>query len=176
MAKTIVAIFDVFENAEKAAYEIRNKGLRTDNISIIVKDSGNKGYYKPSNKTETMQVGNSGLISYKFSKRERISDGLITGGIFGGLFGILIGAASMFIPTFGIIAAAGPIGGLLGGLIVGGIIGGLVDFSVPKNIKHSYKKLVSDGNAVFSMRVDEERMESIIEIVKENGALTIEKY
>ena len=40
LAKTIVAIFDVFENAEKAAYEIRDKGLRTDNITIIVKDSG----------------------------------------------------------------------------------------------------------------------------------------
>ena len=123
-----------------------------------------------------MQIGNSGLISYKISKRERISDGIITGGIFGGLFGILIGATSMFIPSFGIIAATGPIGGLLAGLVVGGIIGGFVDLRVPKNIKHSYKKLISDGNAVFSMRVDEERMESIIEIIKENGALSIEKY
>lgn len=176
MANTVVAVFDVFENAEKAAYEIRDKGLRTDNISIIVKDSGNKGYYRSKNKSQSVDIGNNGLISYRISKRDRISDGIVTGGIFGGLAGILIGAASMFIPSFGIIAAAGPIGGLLAGLVGGGIIGGLLDFSIPKNIKYRYKKIVSEGNAVFSMRVDEERMESIVEIIKENGALSVEKY
>lgn len=176
MAKTIVAIFKVYDNAEKAAYEVRNKGLRTDNISIIVKDSGNKAYYKPNNEDGQLKLVQNGSIPYKTSKIERMSDGIITGGIFGGVIGILIGAASMFISGLGMVAAAGPIGGLLFGLIAGGIVGGLMDLGIPKGKRQEYENLVTNGNALFSMKVDEERMEAIIQIIKENGALSVEKY
>lgn len=176
MARTIVAIFDVFDNAERAAYEVRDKGLRTDNISIIVKDNGNKAYYRSSNKTGHLNLAENKSIPYKLSKGERIADGIITGGIFGGVIGIFIGTASMFIQGLGIAAAAGPMAGLLIGLIAGGLIGGLLDFEIPKNKRHVYENLISNGNALFSMKVDEDRMESIIDIMKENGALSVEKY
>lgn len=176
LARTIVAIFELYGNAERAAYEVRDKGLRTDNISIIVKDSGNKAYYRSNNENGQLQMIGNGSIPYKISKGERISDGVVTGGIFGGVIGILIGAASMLIPGLGMIAATGPIGGLLIGLIAGGIVGGLLNFGIPKNKRQEYEKLVSDGNAVFSMKVDEERLESIIEILKKNGALSLEMY
>ena len=176
MAKTIVAIFDVFHNAERAAYEVRDKGLRTDNISIIVKDSGNKGYYRPNNENGQLQMIKNGTIKYGISKGQRIVDGIITGGIFGGVIGILIGAASMFISGLGMVAAAGPIGGLLIGFIAGGLIGGILNFDLPKCKRQEYENLVSNGNAIFSMRVDEERMDLIIEILKQNNALTVEKY
>jgi len=176
LARTIVAIFEVFDNAERAAYEVRDKGLRTDNISIVVKDSGNKAYYRPNNEGGHMKLAENMSIPYRLSKRERISDGIITGGIFGGVIGILIGAASMFIQGLGMVAAAGPIAGLLIGLIAGGLIGGLLDFGIPKTKRQLYENLVTNGNALFSMKVDEDRMESIIEIIKENGALSVEKY
>jgi len=176
LARTIVAIFKVFDNAERAAYKVREKGLRTDNISIIVKDSGNKAYYKTDIEDIQLNMVDNVLIPYRISKGESISDGIITGGIFGGVIGILIGAASMFIPSLGMTAAAGPIAGLLIGLIAGGLIGGLLDLGIPKNRRKEYEKLVSNGNAIFSMKVDEERMESIIEILKQNEAIVIEKY
>lgn len=171
-----MAIFEVYDNAEKAAYEVREKGLRTDNISIIVKNSGNEGYCRSNNADGQLHLVGNGAIPYKHGKVERISDGIITGGIIGGVIGILIGAASMFIPKLGIVAAAGPISGLFIGLLTGGIIGGFMDLSIPKNKRLEYESLISNGNVFFSMKVDEERMESIIEIVKENGALSIEKY
>jgi hypothetical protein len=176
LARTIVAIFEVFDNAERAAYEVREKGLRTDNISIVVKDSGNKAYYRSKNEDGHLKLAENKSIPYKLNKGERIADGIITGGICGGVIGILIGAASMFIQGLGMIAATGPIGGLLIGLVSGGIIGGIVDFRIPKKQMQFYENLVSEGNALFSMKVDEERMESIIEIVKDNGALSVEKY
>jgi hypothetical protein len=176
VARTIVAVFDVFANAEKAAYEIRNKGLRTDNISIIAKNNGNKAYYRPNSVNGCISISENQSIRYMLSKRERISDGIITGGIYGGATGIIIGAAGMFLPGLGIAAAVSPISGLIFGLISGGILGGLLNFGIPSEQRKMYDSLVSNGNTIFSMMVDEERMESIISIIKENGALQIEKY
>lgn len=176
MSRTIVAIFEVFDYAERAAYEIRDKGLRNNNISIVVKHSGNRAYYRPNNKDGHLKLAGNRSIPYKLSKGERISDGIITGGIIGGVIGIFIGAASMFIEGLGMLAAIGPIGGLVIGLTAGGVIGGVLDFGIPKKQRELYENLISNGNAVFSMKVDEERMEAIIEIIKENGALSVEKY
>lgn len=175
MSKTIVAIFDVYTNAEKAAFEVKEKGLRTDNISIIVKDDGNKGYLRP-NENGQLYVAEYATYPFRLTKRERITDGIITGGIFGGVTGIVLGAVSMFIPRLGLVAAGGPITGLLAGFILGGLTGAVIDIRVPKIKKQEYHKLVSQGNAIFSMKVDEERMDAIIEIIKEHGALSVEKY
>ncbi len=175
MARTVVAVFDVYANAERAAYEVKEKGLRTDNISIIVKDNGNKGYFRPGS-SEQIYAPEYVAYPFRLTKRERISDGIITGGIFGGVIGIILGAVSMFIPRFGLVAAGGPITGLFSGFVLGGLIGVLMDMRIPKSKKEEYHRLVSDGNAIFSMKVDEERMDTIIEIVRENGALTVEKF
>lgn len=176
MAKTIVAIFEFFDNAEKAANEIKDNGLRTDNISLLVNNNGNKAYYKSNNEDEKMQLVDKEIVTYPFSKRERISDGIITGGIFGGIIGILIGAVDMFIQNLGFIAAIGPISGLLFGLILGGIIGAVSGVNIPKKKRKEYDELVSKGNTLFSMKVDEDRIDSIIKIIKDNGALSVEKY
>lgn len=176
MAKTVVAIFELFDNAEKAAFDVRDKGLKTDNISILVKSSGNKAYYKSNNKDGHMKLMASDSIPYIFSKRERISDGIVTGGIFGGVIGILIGAASMFMQDLDFIAAVGPISGLIFGFIFGGLIGGISDAKIPEEKRKVYEDLITKGNALFSMKVDEDRMEAIINIIKKNGALIVEKY
>ncbi len=177
MAKTLVAIFEAYENAEKAAYEIREKGLRTDNISIITKTGSNLNRYKPSEvrSIETIEK-NGNLFVSPGSLSIRISDGIVTGGIIGGIVGILLGGVSMFIQGLGFVAAAGPIGGLFIGLLVGGVIGGFIDFEIPRNKKKEFEKLISNGHALFSMMVDEERSEDILEILKNNGALMVEKY
>lgn len=175
MSRTVVAVFDVYENAEKAAYQVRERGLRTDNISIIVKDNGNKGYLK-AHSSGINYSAQQLSYPFMFSKRERISDGIITGGIFGGVIGIILGAICMFIPDFGLIAASGPLTGLLAGFAFGGLIGAILDIRIPKHKKEEYCKLISEGNAIFSMKADDERIEDIIEITKVNGALMVEKY
>lgn len=177
MAKTVVAIFEAYEMAEKAAYEIRDKGLRTDNISIITKTGDNINRFRSTKDGDFEENRkNKNTFSRAGSIGTRISDGIVTGGIIGGVIGILIGAGSMFINDIGLVAAAAPIGGLFTGLLVGGIIGGLIDFGVPRIEKKEYEKLISNGKAIFSMMVDEDRSEDILEILKKNGALMVEKY
>lgn len=173
MARTVVAIFESYGNAEKAAHEIREKGLRTDNISIISKDSINRSYNNHSEKFGT--ISKNSFIIHR-GKREKISDGIITGGIFGGIAGIIVGGGSMLISGLEIVSAAGPITGLISGLLAGGVLGGLLDFKMTGKKTYEYERLVSYGNAFFSMKVDEDRIEQIIQVLKANDALVVEKY
>lgn len=165
MSRTVVAIFDQYENAEKAAREIKDKGLRTDDISLVAKHEGAEG-----NNNETTASMGRGPIN------DNISDGVVTGGILGGLAGLLIGAGSMVIPGLGIIAAAGPITGLLSGAVTGGVVGGLVDLGIPENRSRQYETDIKAGKVLFSMKTDDDKVESISSVLKTNGATSVDSY
>ncbi len=153
MSVTVVGVFDRVDFAEKAAREIKEQGLRTDDISIMVKDR------------EQNESGEGrGMVN------DNVSNGALTGGVIGGLAGLLIGAGLVAIPGLGIIAAAGPISGLIGGAASGGIIGGLVDLGIPEEEGKKYESDIRQGKVVFSMRTEEEKVESIRNILQANGA------
>lgn len=164
MARTVVGVFESYEMAEKAANQIKDRGLRTDDISIVAKsvsdDNDNKG----------RDGAARGAIN------DNISDGVVTGGILGGLAGLLIGAGSMVIPGLGIIAAAGPITGLLSGAVTGGIVGGLVDLGIPESKSKQYESELKSGRILFSMRTDDDKVSSISSILYENGAKSVDSY
>ena len=75
MAVTVVGVFDRVDYAEKAAKEIKERGLRTNDISIIVKNN------------DEGEAGDS-----QGFRNDNISNGAVTGGVIGGLAGLLIGA------------------------------------------------------------------------------------
>lgn len=153
MSVTVVGVFDRVDYAEKAAREIKERGLRTDDISIIVK-----------NRDEGEAAKGDGMTN------DNISDGAVTGGIIGGLAGLLIGAGMIAIPGLGIIAAAGPITGLIGGAATGGIIGGLVDLGIPEQDSRKYESDIREGKVVFTMKTEEDKVEDIKNILQSNGA------
>jgi uncharacterized membrane protein len=153
MSITVVGVFDRVDYAEKAAREIQEQGLRTDDISILVKNEDQAG-----------EGNKKGMVN------DNISNGTVTGGIIGGLAGLLIGAGLVAIPGLGIIAAAGPIAGLIGGAATGGIVGGLVDLGIPEEESKRYESDVREGKVVFSMKTDEDKVESVRSILQANGA------
>lgn len=166
MSKTLVAIFNEYDHAETAARQIKDQGLRTDDISLVAKhgdDDNNRGT------TATMGRGDKPV-------NDNISDGVVTGGILGGLAGLLIGAGSMVIPGLGIVAAAGPITGLLSGAVTGGIVGGLVDLGIPEEKSRKYETDVKAGKILFSMKTDEDKIEQIGSILRSNGATSVDTY
>lgn len=152
MSVTVVGVFDRVDFAEKAAREIKDRGLRTDDISIIVKNR------------DEAESGGEGVTN------DNISNGAVTGGIIGGLAGLLIGAGMVAIPGLGIIAAAGPITGLIGGAATGGIIGGLVDLGIPEEESKRYETDIREGKVVFTMRTEEDKVEDIRNVLQSNGA------
>ena len=168
MSKTVVGIFDNYSYAENAAKQIKDQGLRTDDISIVAKQGDeHKG---GTTGTATMMSGKSG------ARNDNISDGVVTGGVLGGLAGLLIGAGSMIVPGLGIIAAAGPITGLLSGAVTGGIVGGLVDLGIPENRGRQYESDIKAGKILFSMKTDEDKIEQVGSILRGNGATSVDSY
>ena len=152
MSKTVVGLFDNNRYAENAARQVKDQGLRTDDISIVARQ------------------GDDDAVN------DNISDGVLAGGVLGGLGGLLIGAGSMVIPGLGIIAAAGPITGLLSGVVTGGIVGGLVDLGIPENRGRQYETDVKAGKVLFSMRTDEEKVDRVAPILRSNGAISVDTY
>ncbi|OPZ91715.1 MAG: Heat induced stress protein YflT [Firmicutes bacterium ADurb.Bin419] len=171
MSKTVVAIFDNYSSAENAARQIKDQGLRTDDISIIAKDENSQGDTATTGKNTGFSMGTSPR-----GVNDNISDGVMTGGILGGLAGLLIGAGSMVIPGLGIIAAAGPITGLLSGAVTGGIVGGLVDLGIPENKSRQYETDIKAGKILFSMKTDEDKVNPIGSILRNNGAVSVDSY
>lgn len=165
MPKTVVGLFDSQDHAEMAARQVKDQGLRTDDISIVAKRSEEGG-----TGTEAKMMNEHTDIN------DNISGGVISGGVLGGIAGLLIGAGSMMIPGLGIIAAAGPITGLLSGAVTGGIVGGLVDLGIPENKSRQYESEVKRGKVLFSMKTDEDKVDRITSILRNSGASNIEAY
>ncbi|HPC99773.1 MAG TPA: hypothetical protein PLA01_00305 [Acetivibrio sp.] len=180
MAKTIAAIFDNYNNAQRAAQQIKDQGLKTDDISIVTKqgdetDAGNNYSMGIGNMGGNMTANNTGENN-QGGVNDNISNGVVTGGILGGLAGLLIGAGSMVIPGLGIIAAAGPITGLLSGAITGGVVGGLVDLGIPEDKSRQYETDIKAGKTLFSMKVDDDKIEEVSSILRNNGAASVDSY
>lgn len=171
MSKTVVGIFDNQSQAESAAKQVKDRGLRTDDISIVAKQ-GNEG----STGTTAGQIWGGGTTATMGAKNDNISDGVVTGGILGGLAGLLIGAGSMVVPGLGIVAAAGPITGLLSGAVTGGIVGGLIDLGIPENRSRQYETDIKAGKILFSMKTDDDKVDQISSILRSNGAVSVDTY
>jgi len=164
MSKTVVAVFRDRDSAESAARNIKEQGLRTEDISIVARQEGEE------------DRGVSGTMKAGGPVNDNISDGVISGGVLGGLAGLLIGAGSMVIPGLGIIAAAGPIAGLLSGAATGGIVGGLVDLGIPEKRGQAYEHDIKAGKILFTMRAEEDKVDSIASILRNNGAESVDTY
>jgi len=170
MAKTVAAVFDNRNYAENAARQINERGLRTEDISIIAKE-GNNDLQNQNN-----AQGNNAGYGGNRNINDNISDGVMTGGVLGGLAGLLIGAGSMMIPGLGIIAAAGPITGLISGAVTGGIVGGLVDLGIPEKQSKQYETDIKSGKILFTMRADDEKIDQVASILRNNGAISVDTY
>lgn len=177
MAKTVAAIFDRREYAENAARQIKEQGLRTEDISIVARETeqGEQNRNEVVNRQNYNRLENADNRGRQ-NINDNISDGVMTGGLLGGLAGLLIGAGSMMIPGLGIIAAAGPITGLISGAVTGGIIGGLIDLGIPETQSRQYETDIKAGKILFTMRIDDEKADQVSDILKNNGAISVDIY
>ncbi len=162
MAKTVVGIFDSVELAEKAARQVKDNGLRTNDISIVAKNDRN--IQETDRFTDVVRTGNDNNIN------DNISGGTLTGGVLGGLAGVILGMGTIVVPGLGVVAAAGPITGLLAGTITGGIVGGLVDLGIPEEASRKYEQDVQSGKILWSMTTSDENVDKVSNILKSAGA------
>ncbi|HHV17425.1 MAG TPA: hypothetical protein GXZ27_00975 [Thermoanaerobacterales bacterium] len=156
MVKTVIGVFDSYDQAEKAVAELRQSGYDTNEISIVAKgEQGQNGGAEEGDTTLGMDT---------------VVGGTTTGGVLGGLAGLAMGAGALAIPGFGPIIAAGPIAGLLSGAATGGVAGGLIDWGIPEEQGKHYEDEVKKGKILAAVRTHEQKIDNAAEIFRQNGA------
>src|SRR5579864_158979 len=127
--KTVVGLFDSFQDAHDAVRDLEACGFNHDNISIVAQKDVLGGH-----------------------------DGYATGAgaAIGAGLGILAGLTAVVVPGVGIVLALGPIiaGGLLGA-VAGGLIGSLIDAGVPAEEAEFYHEGVRRGGTLVMISADD---------------------
>ena len=122
MAKTVVGLFDRFEDAQNAAQELVDNGIKRNDISLVANDArGQFKNYRASDqskpgdfKTQDSTGGTQGA--------EGATAGAVGGGVLGGVVGLLAGIGALAIPGIGPVLAAGPLVAALGSAGAGGCL------------------------------------------------------
>ena len=167
MRKTVVAVFENIDNAETAARRMKEQGFRHEDISMVAR--------RPD-ENQTEAEGFQGRQENPVATNDNISNGTVVGGVIGGVAGLLLGAGALTIPGLGIVAAAGPIIGLIGGVATGGIVGGLTDLGIPMEDSRRLEEHVRKGQTIFSVSVEEFKVTDVENILRTNGAHSIQVY
>ncbi len=198
--KTIVGSFDSFEEAKRVARDLMDEGFRDNDVNVVA--SNVRGDYSGTTTTtgapashpreefaQMRGVGDDALRTDTGVVRERANEvpddasgaatGAVTGGVVGGAAGLAASLMGLAIPGIGPIIAAGPIVATLSGAgvgaVAGGLIGGLTDMGVSKTDAEYYAESVRRGGALVTVRADDTRAERAAEIMREHGAIDIER-
>ncbi|HWP95829.1 MAG TPA: DUF1269 domain-containing protein [Syntrophomonadaceae bacterium] len=153
MEKKVIGYFEDPRQAEQAANELQEKGLKE--ISILGKDNRGKG----DNKGKDEDGIGWGL-----------SSATMKGGAIGGVAGLVVGAGLLAIPGIGPIIAMGPLAAALGGAATGGVAGALVDYGIPKEQSDFYETKIKEGNTVMIIKANEDKTDTIASILRNYGA------
>lgn len=197
--KTIVGSFDSFEEAKRVARDLMDEGFRDNDVNVVA--SNVRGDYTDTTGTSTSAnapreeyaqmrgVGDDAVRTDRGVLRDRddaaaddasgAATGAVTGGVVGGAAGLAASLMGLAIPGIGPIIAAGPIVATLSGAgvgaVAGGLIGGLTDMGVSKTDAEYYAESVRRGGALVTVRADDTRAERAAEIMREHGAIDIER-
>jgi hypothetical protein len=161
MANSVVfGIFSTKEQVETVVAEMKRKGFRNADISVLF----------PYNK------GTEDFAPEKSIKApEGAAAGATSGAVIGGALGGLASIGALGIPGLGLFVAAGPIMALLGGVgvgvAVGGLTGALIWMGIPEYIAIRYEGLIRSGRILFSVHAyDSNCMQKAKTILERTGA------
>ncbi|MGI4788448.1 MAG: DUF2382 domain-containing protein [Janthinobacterium lividum] len=175
MSKTVVGLFDDFQDAQRVVQNLTNAGFRREDISIA------------ANQTATGYTGDgtdfgadAGAGGHAVGKDAGVGAGV------GGVVGLLVGLGLLTVPGIGPILAAGPIVAALGtavgstvvgagvGAVAGGLIGGLTHIGVPKDHAEYYAEGVRRGGTLVTVDAADDQAEAAVDIMNSNGAVDID--
>lgn len=155
--KTVVAVFENHQQADNSVMQLRQKGFRQEEISVVAKQH-----------QQTDEMGGT--------YNDSIVDGAATGSALGGIGGLMAAAGALAIPGFGPIIAMGPLAAILGGAVAGGVAGGLVDYGVPADRGKEYEAHLEGGNVLAVIRAEASKAGKAAEIFRQTGALKVETH
>ncbi|WP_081953998.1 general stress protein [Paenibacillus sp. FSL R5-0345] len=166
MNKRIVGVFAAEYEASRAIEELKRQGCRTEDISIIARNSESADTLRDESGTQAP---------------EGIATGAATGGLLGGLTGLLMGIGALAIPGIGPIIAAGPLAAMLAGAAIGagsgGLVGGLIGLGIPEEEAKRYDNYVGEGHILVMVDVEGERKEEEVKrIFVQHNSLNSDRF
>lgn len=171
--KTIVGLFDRFDQAQSAMQELERAGIPHNDISLIANNATGEynQYVNRDTTTTTTTAPAEGMTG--------AGAGATTGAVVGGVAGLLMGLGVFAIPGFGPIVAAGwlvsTITGAGIGALAGGLIGALTDIGVPAEEASYYNEGVRRGGTLLAVKAEDNLANSVAQILDDNGAVDIDQ-
>ena len=171
MSKTVVGLFDDFQDAQTVVRDLTNAGFARESISIA------------ANKTASGYTGDgSDFNSGASASANAAGKDATVGAWVGGGVGLLVGLGLLIIPGVGPILAAGPIIAALGttaagagiGAAAGGLIGGLTHIGVPQEHAEYYAEGVRRGGTLVTVDAPDDKAQQAVDIMNGNGAVDID--
>ena len=170
MTHTVLGVFPKRKDAEEAIKHLEEDGYNPKDISIVMKDSGEKKTLEDN--TGANVAG--GALS-----------GATTGAVVGGITGLLAGTV---MPALGGLIIGGPIGAALGltgaiattvsgaatGAVAGGFIGALVGLGLPEEKAKVYEERVKKGGILIAVPVSDNRVREVSDVMEEYDATDVE--
>jgi hypothetical protein len=164
MAKTIVASYDSFDEAQRVARELVDEGVEASDLSVVA--SNVDGSFMVDDRIKVTDASNT-------------ATGAMAGGVLGGAAGLAASLMGLAVPGLGPVIAAGPIAAALSvagaGVIAGGLIGSLTDLGVPQADAEAYAEAVRRGGAIVTVRAADDATDHVVEIMRAHGAIDIDK-
>lgn len=169
MAQLVLGVFAERENAEDAINSLKGSGFKAEDISIVMKDTG-----------ESHELAHDTGASVA----EGAVSGATTGGVLGGLAGLLIGIGAITIPGIGAVLIGGPLAVALGltgaaattasgavtGALAGGLVGALVGLGVPEDEAKVYEESIRGGAILVAVPTTTENDNEARRILEDNNA------
>jgi hypothetical protein len=176
--KTVVGLFDQYEDADRAVSTLVNAGFNRDHLSIAVRENTMLDVDDEHLYDDTMDEASGAAVG--------AGTGAVGGAVLGGLTGLLIGVGALAIPGIGPVVAAGSLANTLGstalgagigagvGAVTGGLVGGLVDLGVPEEEAHFYAEGVKRGGILVVAQTEDTRAPIAASIMRQANALDVD--
>ncbi|HZG74131.1 MAG TPA: general stress protein [Chondromyces sp.] len=142
MNNHVIGVYENEQEAAKVVEDLKKKGYRTEEISVIAK-----------NTEELSEI----TQEIKPSTKDGAIAGAATGGAIG-MAGVVAGLSAVLIPGFGAVLAAGPILTTIGGAVVGassgagGLKHALIETGVPADEAERYSDDVQSGKILVFLQ------------------------
>jgi hypothetical protein len=165
-AKTVVALFEFEEQANRAVDDLVEHGFARDAINVVAGHelSHPEEFVSAEENTQGKLLG-------------ALGKGLVVGGGAGALAG---GVASLLVPVVGPFVLGGALattffGASLGGA-VGGAMGVLMEAGVDESDARLFESALRHGGVVVTVRTDESHAREAVGILDRRGALDMDEH
>jgi hypothetical protein len=163
--KTIAALFNNQNDAERAINDLKAHGFAGNQIGIAMRDRNAAGKLIE----ETGSQAAEGAVT-----------GAVGGGLLGGVVGFLVGAGALLIPGIGPVVSAGILTATLGtigataaagagiGAVAGGLVGALVGAGIPEEEARYFETGFRRGGVLVTVNVGN-RVAEAVQVLESNG-------